>query len=293
MLARSGILESYDWVIIIGYLESCCYNINVGGERVGREVDRDGYGYSEATLVINKLRDEPVKHAFERMRLRERYANSIRGTDAYKDYESYCDGLRRGTNKWYNKHWKTEDVELISMVYMEDVKVKKKKINHYLECGCIDYEEVDPEANLYIDNRQLWRSYLQIDLLQTLYINDRLTAYDIDLMSELTLGLTTWLKCCGLTDYEASETIRGRFTLDKDTAIYYSCVGYVWYGKTGRAYIAKLPGTGAGRKKGDFALVVELIRDNGRMLRIVPVTTLSTEQVHERIKRFKDTVIYQ
>lgn len=256
---------------------------------MGRESDSERYGYSAATIVISKLRDEPIKHAFERMRLRERYANSIRGTEAYKDYENYCAGLREGTNKWFNKHWDTEDVELISMKYMEDVKVKRKKINHYLTCGCLEYEEVDPEANLYIDYRQLWRSYLQIDILQTLYVNDRLTPHDVDLMSELTLGLTTWLKCCGLTDYQALETIRGRFALDKDTAIYYSNVGYVWYGEEGRAYIARIPGTGRGRSKGDFALVVELMRDKGRMLRIVPVTTLSTEKLHELIDRFKGT----
>ena len=64
MLARSGILESYDWVIIIGYLESCCYNINVGGERhTHTRIKQPTTAHSQPTnQPTNLATNQPTNH---------------------------------------------------------------------------------------------------------------------------------------------------------------------------------------------------------------------------------------
>lgn len=267
------------------YLERAIYNryrwdvISVGKE-----------DNSEATMIINLYRQSDVKLAFERIGTRDKYINSIRGTKEYSIYLDYFKGLRKGFNRWFGEHWETETVKSAEYEYMEDVKVRTQAINYYLDCGDIVRQDVDPCANLYVDKRHLLNSYRTMDLYQTLYANDRLTDTDINAMHEMMTGLSIWLKCCGYSDYEALEIIRGRFVMSEVIAEWYYKYGYIWYSKVGCAYVVKLALGDRATKKWGYGIVVDYYRGVSSMTRFVPIITVEADRMAEILAEYEDAV---
>lgn len=230
-------------------------------------------GYSEATMIINLFRTGDVKVAFDRIGIRDRYINSIRGTDEYSKYLDYSKWLRKGFNKWFNRHWETETVKVKSMQYMEDITVKTERINHYINAGLVEAEEVDPCANLYVNLNSLAESdkwLRKIGNMVYVGTDDALLKAVTEMMS----GLSIWLKCCGYSDFEALEILKGRFDLDYKYAEWYAGQGYIWYSEYGCAYIAKLLSfttNGRTRVKADYSVCVDLNMGDNKLLRLIPV----------------------
>lgn len=232
-------------------------------------------GYSEATMVINLFRTGDVKVAFDRIGMRDRYINSIRGTDEYSKYLDYSRGLRKGFNLWFSRHWETETVTVKEMKYMEDIKVKTERINHYIDCGLVDAEEVDPCANLYVNLISIAESDKWLAKIGNL-VYDKTDDALLKAVTEMMSGLSIWLKCCGYSDYEALEILRGRFDLDYKYADWYNGQGYIWYSEYGCAYIAKLlsfTARGRTRVKADYAVCVDLNMRDNKLLRLIPVVS--------------------
>ena len=230
-----------------------------------------GDGYSEATMIINLFRTSYAKDSFDRTRVRDRYLNSIRGTEEYSTYLDYFKGLRKGFNKWLGKHWETESITVRSMEYMEDIKVETERINHYIKCGIVDAEDVDPCANLYINLISIAES----DKWLARIAEGRVESTLIKAVQEMLSGLAIWLKCCGYSDYEALEIIRGRFDLDYKYADWYLDQGYIWYSDYGCAYIVRLNArqlnNGRARVKTDLGVCVDLNIGDNKLLRVIPV----------------------
>lgn len=233
-----------------------------------------GDGYSEATMIINLFRTGYAKDSFDRTRARDRYINSIRGTEEYSTYLDYFKGLRKGFNKWLGKHWETESITVKSMEYMEDIKVKTDRINHYIECGIVDAEDVDPCANLYIDLRSIVKSDEWLRKIGNM-VYDKTPDVLLKAVTHMMSGLAIWLKCCGYSDYEALEIIRGRFDLDYKYANWYLDQGYIWYSEYGCAYIVRLNArqlsNGRARVNTDLGVCVDLNVGDNKLLRVIPV----------------------
>lgn len=229
--------------------------------------------YSEATMIINLFRTADIKNGFTRTNARDKYINSIRGTDEYSKYMDYAKGLRKGFNKWLYKRWETELIITKDMQYMEDIKVKTEHINHYIKCGIVDAEDVDPTANLYIDLTSIAESDKWLRKIGNM-VYDKTDDVLLKAVTGMMSGLCIWLKCCGYGDYEALEIIRGRFDLDIKYAEWYLDQGYIWYSEYGCAYIVKIPVfTTSGRAKvnADLAVCVDLNIGNNKLLRLIPV----------------------
>lgn len=231
-------------------------------------------GYSEATMIINLFRTGYAKNSFDRTNARDKYLNRIRGTEEYSTYLDYYKGLRKGSNKWFNKHWETDCVTVKSMEYMEDIKVRTDRINHYISCGIVDAEEVDPCANLYIDLRSIAESDKWLARIGNL-VYDKTDDVILRAVQEMMSGLAIWLKCCGYSDYEALEIIRGRFDLDYKYADWYLNQGYIWYSEYGCAYIVRLNArqlsNGRTRVNTDLGVCVDLNIGDNKLLRVIPV----------------------
>lgn len=245
---------------------------------------------SDATMIINLYRQTNVKLGFERINARDKYINSIRNKPEYQTYCKYRDNVTNGNNKWFNNHWETETVKSATYEYMEDVKVRTQAVNYYLDCGDIVRQDVDPCANLYVDKRALLASYSTMDLYQTLYANDRLNDTDINAMQEMMVGLSVWLKCCGYTDYQALEIIRGRFVMSEVIAEWYYKYGYIWYSKVGCAYVVKLALGDRATKKWGYGIVVDYYRGVSSMTRFVPITTVEADIMAEILAKYADAV---
>ena len=226
---------------------------------------------SGATMIINLFRAGYVKDSFDRTGARDRYINSIRGTDEYSTYLDYSNGLRKGFNRWFDKHWETESITVKSMEYMEDVKVRTQAINHYLDCGDIARQDVDPCANLYI----ALSSMAESDKWLARIAEGRVESTLIKAVQEMLSGLAIWLKCCGYSDYEALEIIRGRFNLDYKYADWYLNQGYIWYSEYGCAYIVRLNArqlsNGRTRVNTDLGVCVDLNVGDNKLLRVIPI----------------------
>ena len=249
------------------YLESSTYNIYRWDVMIVSE------GYSEATMVINLFRSGDVKVAFDRIGMRDRYINSIRGTEEYSKYLDYYKGLRKGFNRWFDKHWETETVTVREMQYMEDIRVKTERINHYISCGLAGAEEVDPCANLYVSLSSIAESDKWLHKIGNM-VYDKTDDVLLKAVTEMLSGLSIWLKCCGYSDYEALEILRGRVDLDIKYAEWYLDQGYIWYSEYGCAYIAKLLSfttNGRTRVKADYAVCVDLNMIDNKLLRLIPV----------------------
>lgn len=228
-------------------------------------------GYSEATMVINLFRTGPVKTSFDRTSARDRYINSIRGTEEYDAYCDYAKGLRKGFNKWLGRHWETESITVKEMKYMEDIKVRTERINHYIKCGIVDAEDVDPCANLYV----VLNSLAESDMWLRKIAEGRVESTLIKAVQEMLSGLAIWLKCCGYSDYEALEIIRGRFDLEYKYAEWYNDQGYIWYSEYGCAYIVQLNAralsNGRTKVKTDLGVCVDFNIGDNKLLRVIPV----------------------
>lgn len=230
-----------------------------------------GDGYSQSTLIRGIFSSGYVKDSFDRVSARDRYLNSIRGTEDYDAYCDYAKGLRKGFNKWFDKHWETESITVKSMEYMEDIKVKTERINHYIRCGIVDAADVDPCANLYINLISIAES----DRWLRKIAEGRVESTLIKAVQEMLSGLSIWLKCCGYSDYEALEIIRGRFDLDYKYAEWYNDQGYIWYSDYGCAYIVQLNAralsNGRTKVKTDLGVCVDLNIGDNKLLRVIPV----------------------
>ena len=229
--------------------------------------------YSEASLIISQMKTDSIKYGFDRTNTRDRYINSIRGTEEYNAYCDYSMGLRKGYNKWFNKHWDTEIITVKVMEYMKDIKAKTDRINHYIKCGIVEAEDVDPCANLYVSLNSIAES----DKWLARIAEGRVESTLIKAVTNMMSGLAIWLKCCGYSDYEALEIIRGRFDLDIKYADWYLDQGYIWYSEYGCAYIVrstvtgKMLSNGKARVKTDLAVCVDLNIGDNKLLRVVPV----------------------
>lgn len=229
--------------------------------------------YSDASLQKSMLNSVPIKTSFARMLERDRYIGSIRGTDEYSTYLDYYKGLRQGNNKWFDRHWDTERVTITSMEYLEDIKYKTAPINHYVKCGLVDAEEVDPSANLYVSLTSIAESDKWLAKIGNM-VYDKTDDVLIKAVTEMMSGLTIWLKCCGYSDYEALEILRGRFDLDIKYAEWYNDQGYIWYSNYGCAYIVKIPvltTRGIPKVNADLAVCVDLNMKDNKLLRLIPV----------------------
>ena len=229
--------------------------------------------FSDASLQRSTLNRVQIKTSFARMLERDRYVNSIRGTDEYSLYRDYSRGLRQGYNKWFDRHWDTERVTIKSMEYMQDIKCKTAPINHYIKCGLVEAEEVDPCANLYISLTSIAESDQWLAKIGNL-MYDKTDDVILRAVTHMMSGLSIWLKCCGYSDYEALEILRGRFDLDYKYAEWYNDQGYIWYSEYGCAYIAKMSVyTTAGilRVNTDYAVCVDLNMGDNKLLRLIPV----------------------
>ena len=237
-------------------------------------VYKDEGNYSEASLILGLFKTVTYQNSFARVNARDKYLNSIRGTDEYSTYLDYSNGLRKGYNKWFDKHWETETITTISMEYMEDIKVKTKRINHYIKCGLIEAEEADPSSpNLYISLSGIAESDKWLAKIGNM-VYDKTDDVLVKAVTEMMSGLAIWLKCCGYSDYEALEILRGRFDLDIKYAEWYLDQGYIWYSEYGCAYIAKIPvltSRGTPRTNADLAVCVELNMGDNKLLRLIPV----------------------
>lgn len=230
-------------------------------------------GYSEASLILNQFKVDNIKNSFSRTDARDKYINSIRETEEYSTYLDYSNGLRKGYNKWFDRHWETEIVTTRGMAYMEDIKVKTERINHYINCGLVDAEEVDPCANLYVSLSSIAESDKWLMRIGNM-VYDKTDDVLLKAVTEMMSGLSIWLKCCGYSDYEALEILRGRFDLDYKYADWYLDQGYIWYGAYGCAYIAKIPTYTTARKvrvNADLAVCVDLNMGDNKLLRLIPI----------------------
>lgn len=240
---------------------------------VGKKINKHKENYSEASLIINLFKVDTIKNSFSRTDARDKYINSIRGTEEYSIYLDYSNELRKGFNKWFDKHWETEMVTTRGMEYMEDNKVKTERINHYINCGLVEAEEVDPCANLYVSLSSIAESDKWLAKIGNL-VYDKTDDVLLKAVTEMMSGLSIWLKCCGYSDYEALEILRGRFDLDIKYAGWYLDQGYIWYGEHGCAYIVKIPTYTTARKvrvNADLAVCVDLNIGNNKLLRVIPV----------------------
>ena len=233
-----------------------------------------GEGYSQASLIRGLFSVGYVKDSFDRVGTRDKYINSIRGTEEYSKYLDYSNGLRKGFNKWLNKHWETERITVLKMEYMEDIRLKKDLTNHYIKCGIVDAEDIDPCANLYVNLTTIAESDKWLKRIGNL-VYDKTDDDLLRAVQEMMSGLAIWLKCCGYSDYEALEILRGRFDLDYKYADWYWDQGYIWYSEYGCAYIVRLNArtlsNGRAKVKTDLGVCVDLnIRDN-KLLRVIPV----------------------
>ena len=231
-------------------------------------------GYSEATMIVNLFRTGPVKDSFDRINTRDKYINRIRGTEEYSAYCDYAKGLRKGSNKWFDKHWETENITVKEMKYMEDIKIKTDRINHYIMCGIVDAEEVDPCANLYIALNSIAESDKWLIRIGNL-VYDKTDDILLKTSTEMMSGLSIWLKCCGYSDCEALEILRGRFDLDYKYAEWYLNQGHIWYSECGCAYIvrsnARQLSNGRTKVKTDLGVCVDLNIGDNKLLRVIPV----------------------
>lgn len=236
------------------------YNINIGGEIV-----------ADSIITRTVMQSGYMKQVFDRVGTRDRYINSIRGTDEYSKYMDYSTGLRKGYNRWLGRRWEPENITVVSMKYMEDIRVKTERINHYIRCGVVDAEEVDPSANLYISLTSIAESDKWLAKIGNL-VYDKTDDVLLKAVTEMLSGLSIWLKCCGYSDYEALEILRGRFDLDIKYAEWYCNQGYVWYSEYGCAYIVRIPqAAGRARVKTDYAVCVDLNISDNKLLRLIPV----------------------
>lgn len=241
---------------------------------VENKINKNKGNYSEASLILGMFKTVVYQTTFERVNARDKYINSIRGTEEYSTYLDYSKGLRKGFNKWFDRHWETETVIVTEMKYMEDLRVKTKRINHYLKCGLVEAEDVDPSSpNLYISLSSIAESDKWLVKIGNL-------AYDktddalLKAVTEMMSGLSIWLKCCGYSDYEALEIIRGRFDLGIKYAEWYLDQGYIWYSEYGCAYIVKIPvltSRGTPRTNADLAVCVDLNMGDNKLLRLIPI----------------------
>ena len=215
-----------------------------------------------------------VKDSFDRTTARDRYINSIRGTEEYSAYCDYATGPRKGVNKWFDNHWETEIVKSATYEYMEDVKVRTEAINHYLDCGDIVRQDVDPCANLYINLNSIADSDAWLRKIGNM-VYDKTDDVLVKAVTHMMSGLAIWLKCCEYSDYEALEIIRGRFDLDYKYAEWYLNQGYIWYSEYGCAYIVRLNArrlsNGRTKVKTDLGVCVDLKIGDNKLLRVIPV----------------------
>lgn len=238
-----------------------------------KKINKYKENYSEASLILGLIKTVVYQNSFARTNARDRYINSIRGTEDYSTYLDYYNGLRKGYNKWFDRHWETETVTTRGMEYMEDIKVKTERINHYIDCGLVDAEEVDPCANLYVNLISIAESDKWLHKIGNM-VYDKTDDVLLKAVTEMMSGLSIWLKCCGYSDYEALEILRGRFDLEYKYADWYLDQGYIWYSEYGCAYIAKLLSftlRGSTRVKADYAVCVDLNMGDNKLLRLIPV----------------------
>ena len=256
------------------YLESDAYNrYRWDVISVAKKIDKYKENYSEASLVLNQFKVDNIKNSFSRTDARDKYINSIRETEEYSIYLDYSNGLRKGFNKWFDRHWETEIVTTREMEYMGDIKVRIERINHYINCGLVDAEEVDPSANLHVSLSSIAESDKWLRRIGNMAY-DKTDDVLLKAVTEMMSGLSIWLKCCGYSDYEALEILRGRFDLDYKYADWYNGQGYIWYSEYGCAYIAKLlsfTSRGRARVKADYAVCVDLNMRDNKLLRLIPV----------------------
>lgn len=239
-----------------------------------KKINKYKENYSEASLILNQFKVDYIRNSFARTAASDKYINSIRGTEAYSAYLDYSRGLRKGFNKWLYNQWETENTTIVSMEFMESIKVKTERINHYLPCGLVEAEEVDPSStNLYISVTSIAESDKWLARIGNL-VYDKTDDVLLKAVTEMMSGLSIWLKCCGYSDYEALEIIRGRFDLDIKYAEWYLDQGYIWYSEYGCAYIVKIPTyttQGKARVNADLAVCVDLNVEDNKLLRLIPV----------------------
>lgn len=234
---------------------------------VAKKINKHKENYSGATLILNQFKTEHIKKSFSRTDVRDKYINSIRDTDEYSAYVDYSKKLRQGFNNWINRHWETENVSVKSMRYMEDIKVRSYPVNHYIKCGIVEAEETDPCANLYISLTSIAESDKWLHRIGNL-VYEKTDDVLLKAVTEMMSGLSIWLKCCGYSDYEAIEILRGRFDLDIKYADWYLDQGYIWYSAYGCAYIVKIP---KARFNADLAVCVDFNMEDNKLLRLIPV----------------------